>query len=116
MKAVIRKEQRCKRHRRLRKKVAGTAERPRVCVMISGRHLYAQAVDDDRASTLAAVTTQGDEKGGKNIAMAQQLGNRMAAALKEKGITAVVFDRGGFMYHGRVKAIADAIRAAGIQC
>lgn len=116
MKAVIRKEQRWKRHRRLRKKVAGTAERPRLCVMVSGRYLYAQAVDDDQAVTLAAATTRGQEKSGKNIAMAQQLGTRVAAVLKEKGITAVVFDRGGFMYHGRVKAVADAIRAAGIRC
>lgn len=118
MKIVQRKEQTRLRHRRLRHKVAGTAGRPRLCVMISNKHIHVQIVDDERAVTLASASTAGKAAPvkGKNVAAAKALGRHVAALARAKGITTVVFDRGGFKYHGRVKAIADAIREAGITC
>jgi large subunit ribosomal protein L18 len=116
MKAVIGKINSRKRHRRLRKKIWGTADRPRLCVAVTNQHLYAQFVDDEGAVTLASATTNCKELGGgKNLEAARRLGQRAAVLAKEKGIRTVVFDRGGFKYHGRVKAVADAVREAGIQ-
>lgn len=116
MKSVRGGTGRQRRHKRLRKKIAGTAVRPRLCVMVSNRHLYVQLVDDERGVTLTSATTAGKQGDGKkNVEAAQRLGRMMAERVKEKGIQAVVFDRGGFLYHGRVKALADALREAGIR-
>ena len=108
-----------RRHRRLRKKVAGMPERPRLCVFRSQQHLYAQLVDDIASKTLLGWSTKDERlksvKSTKTVAAAKQLGALVAADAKQKGITRVVFDRGGYLYHGRVKALADAVREGGIQ-
>jgi large subunit ribosomal protein L18 len=104
-------------HTRIRKKVRGSAERPRLAIFRSLNHIYAQVIDDDSGVTLAsASTTEKDLRGatGGNVEAARRVGAAIAERLKEKGITSVVFDRGGFRYHGRVKALADAARAAGL--
>jgi large subunit ribosomal protein L18 len=104
-------------HTRIRKKVRGSASRPRLAIFRSLNHIYAQVIDDDNGVTLAsASTTEKDLRGstGGNIESARRVGQAIAERLKEKGVTAVVFDRGGFRYHGRVKALADAAREAGI--
>lgn len=118
MKMVQRKQKTRIRHRRLRRKVTGTAARPRLCVMVSNKHIHVQIVDDERAATLAAATTAGKAAivKGKNVAAATALGRQVAELARAKGVKAVVFDRGGFKYHGRIKAIAEAIREAGITC
>jgi large subunit ribosomal protein L18 len=110
---------RLKRHRRVRGKVHGTPERPRLAVFRSLKHIYAQIIDDERGATLAAASSvepsqrQSGPSGG-NIEGAKAVGQRIAERAKAKGITQVVFDRGGFMYHGRVKELADAARAGGL--
>ncbi len=106
-----------RRHMRLRQKVSGTAARPRMCVCFTGHHIYVQFVDDVAGRTLAAASTvAGDAKGTKaTVAGAKKLGTLAAQTAKGKGISAVVFDRGGFQYHGRVKALADAAREAGLK-
>jgi large subunit ribosomal protein L18 len=104
------------RHKRLRKKVSGTAERPRLAVNFSGRHIRAQVIDDTKGVTLAAASTQ--EKGtksGANVANATSVGKLVADRAKGKSISKVVFDRGGFQYMGKVKALADAAREAGLE-
>ncbi len=104
-------------HTRIRKKVRGSAERPRLAIFRSVNHIYAQVIDDDNGVTLAsASTTEKDLRGatGGNVEAARRVGQAIAERLKEKGITSVVFDRGGFRYHGRVKALADAAREAGL--
>ena len=119
MKLESRADYRTRRHLRVRKKVKGTAAKPRMCIFISNRHVYVQFVDDVTARTLAAASTQSagmKEVAGKvNVAVAKQLGQLAAKAAKEKGIEAVVFDRGGFAYKGRIKALADAAREAGLK-
>lgn len=105
-------------HTRIRKRVRGTAERPRLAVFRSLNHIYAQVIDDDKGETLCAASSV--EKGaganpGGNIAAAQTIGRLIAERAKEKGIEKVVFDRGGYIYHGRVKTLADAAREAGLQ-
>jgi large subunit ribosomal protein L18 len=117
MKQVIRNEGRVRRHARIRKTISGTAERPRLCVRVSNKSLYVQFVDDEKAATLVSATTchKAAEGSGKNLAAATQLGKQVAEAAMQKGIRKAVFDRGGYRYHGRVKAIADAVREAGIQ-
>ena len=102
---------------RLRKTVIGSDVRPRMSVYVSGLHIYVQFIDDAKGVTLAAVTTQhGELKGGRaNVAAATKLGAMAAEAAKAKGISKVVFDRGGFAYAGRIKALADAARGAGLQ-
>jgi large subunit ribosomal protein L18 len=107
-------------HRRIRKKIAGSAERPRLAVFRSQAHIYAQLIDDDQGRTLCAASSldeglRGAGKRGANAAAAKAVGELVAARAKEKGIGAVVFDRGGFQYHGRVKALAEAARAAGLK-
>ncbi len=106
--------------RRIRRKVVGTAERPRVCVHRTLKHFYAQAVDDHRGVTLCTASTMDAEIKGKaqhggNIAAASAVGELLGARLKEKGVATVVFDRGGRLYHGRVRAAADAVRKQGIE-
>jgi large subunit ribosomal protein L18 len=120
------KTKRDRRHRislRLRKRIAGTPERPRLAVFRSVSHIYAQVIDDQAGTTLVSASTTEPAlkakltegaKGG-NLAGAKAIGAALAERLKAKGITRVVFDRGGFLYHGRVKAVADAAREAGLE-
>ncbi len=108
------------RHERIRKKVSGTPERPRLAIHFSGQHIYAQIIDDAAGKTLAAVnTTEADFRGDKstrpNVATAVKVGKTVAERALAKNITRVVFDRGGFLYHGKVKALADAAREGGLQ-
>lgn len=114
MKLISREDYRARRHRRLRKKVEGTADRPRLSVMVSNRHLYAQVIDDDAGKTIAAVSTARTD-GGVTVDKATELGRTLGGLVKEKGIKEIVFDRGGFKYHGRVKALADAARETGLK-
>jgi large subunit ribosomal protein L18 len=104
-------------HVRIRKKLSGTTERPRLAVFRSVAHIYAQLIDDSKGVTLAAASST--EKGivgtGGNIAAATTIGKKVAERAKELGIGKVVFDRGGYLYHGRVKALAEAAREAGLE-
>lgn len=106
------------RHRRLRKKVVGLPERPRLCVFRSHKHLYAQLVDDVASKTLRGWSTKDTRLASRarsgNIEAAAKLGELVAADIMKQGINRVVFDRGGYLYHGRVRALAEAVRAGGI--
>jgi large subunit ribosomal protein L18 len=107
-------------HDRIRKKMTGTAERPRLNVYRSLNHIYVQVIDDLQGVTLAAASTaegkkKGDRVTGGNVTSAKSVGKKIAELAKQKGITKVVFDRGGYIYHGRIKAIADAARESGLQ-
>ncbi len=104
-------------HKRIRSRVAGTQERPRLAVFRSVNHIYAQVIDDGQGHTLvAAASTEKDLRGkGGNVEGARLIGKAVAERAKEKGINKVVFDRGGYQYHGRVKALADAARQAGLE-
>jgi large subunit ribosomal protein L18 len=110
-----RKGARAKRHRRVRVRIDGTVQRPRLSVYRSLHHLYAQLIDDGAGRTLAAASTVGLKTGKNDLAAAQAVGKAIAGSAKEAGVTAVVFDRGGFLYHGRIKALADAAREAGLE-
>jgi large subunit ribosomal protein L18 len=112
--AATRRVARSRRHFRLRKKVVGTAQRPRLVVTRSARHLFVQLVDDGQHSTLASASTYKLTDGDKT-AQAKQLGTQIAEAAKAAGITKVVFDRGGNTYTGRIAAFADAAREAGLE-
>jgi large subunit ribosomal protein L18 len=104
-------------HSRIRKKVRGSAERPRLAVFRSLNHIYAQLIDDDSGRTLATASTTEKSLGaatGGNIAAAQQVGKTIAERAQAAGVSSVVFDRGGYLYHGRVKALLDATREAGL--
>ena len=123
MKIRTSKDRRDRIRLRQRKRIHGTAERPRLAVFRSVGHIYAQVIDDMAGATLAAASSTesalktvfaGDVRGG-NLAGAEALGRLIAERLKERGISRVVFDRGGNLYHGRVKAMADAARAAGLE-
>ena len=106
---------RLKRHRRVRAKVAGTAERPRIAVFRSNRGVSAQLIDDVAGRTLAAVTwTEGDLKGLSKMEQATRVGALLAERAKAAGIETAVFDRGGYQYHGRVKALAEGAREGGL--
>ncbi len=118
-KLVTAREQRQRRHMRVRRKVQGTTERPRLAVFRSLQHIYAQVIDDTRGVTLASASTLDasvrEQMAGKTkSAEAQLVGELVAKRAKENGVEQVVFDRGGYQYHGRVKALADAARAAGL--
>jgi large subunit ribosomal protein L18 len=110
-------------HTRIRKKLAGTPERPRLNVYRSENHIYAQVIDDAKGATLVSATSVEKGKGtkgekrptGGNVSSAKEVGKLIAERAKEKGIKKVVFDRGGYLYHGRVKALADAAREAGLE-
>lgn len=104
---------RTRRHFRVRKKVNGTGERPRLVIFRSLKHIYAQLVDDVSMRTLMTVTDAGAE--GKKTEKSAEVGKRIAQRAKEAGITRVVFDRGGYKYHGRVKAVADGAREGGLE-
>jgi large subunit ribosomal protein L18 len=110
-----RKDQRRRRHLRIRQRVNGTAARPRMAICISNKHLYVQFIDDGAARTLAATSSlQTEGVVGCNLASAQKVGENAARAALEKGIRSVVVDRGGFRYHGRVKQIVESAVAAGL--
>jgi large subunit ribosomal protein L18 len=105
-------------HTRIRKKLKGTAVRPRLAVFRSLNHIYAQVIDDENGVTLCSASTvekTAGVKDGGNIDAAKQVGRLIAERAKDKGITGVVFDRGGYIYHGRVKSLAEAAREAGLQ-
>ena len=117
--ASKRREGRIVRHRRVRKKIHGTAARPRLAVFRSNKHLSVQLIDDDAGRTLASASTgEADVRGegnGSTVAAATRVGTVIAERAKAAGVTEVVFDRGGFLFHGRVKAAADAAREAGLE-
>ena len=115
-----RQQARLKRKKRIRKKISGNPERPRLSVFRSSKHIYAQLIDDDNAVTLVAVSTlhpdvRQQEKVKGKIEDAKRVGKMIADQAKAKGITEVVFDRNGFLYHGRVRALATAAREAGLE-
>jgi|SRR5688500_13461731 large subunit ribosomal protein L18 len=117
-KVRTREHRRNRRHLRVRKRISGTPERPRLVVFRSSKHMYAQLVDDTKGVTLvgAADTSKGVEAGAKGkTARSFALGQLIAREAKERGITRVVFDRGGYQYHGRVKALADGARKGGLE-
>ncbi len=108
-----------RRHRRVRGKISGTPERPRLCVTRSNSNIYAQVIDDVSHTTICGVSTLGPEfkatgKKGGTVEGAAEIGTIIGKMAQEKGVTKVVFDRGGHLYHGRVKAVADAAREAGL--
>ena len=123
------KEIRSRIHQRIRRKLQGTAERPRLAVFRSVAHIYAQVIDDAEGRTIVAASSVDKAAAGKpakgaktskkaaggNVAVAKAIGKLVAERAKEKGISKVVFDRGGYQYHGRIKALADAARAAGLE-
>jgi large subunit ribosomal protein L18 len=121
MPAESREAGRLMRHRRVRKRVAGSAERPRLAVFRSLSHIYAQVIDDRAGRTVAAASDleagspRGDKKAGKKTERAKQVGKALAERAKAAGIAEVVFDRGGYRYHGRVKALAEGAREAGLK-
>ena len=124
MRIRTKKDRRVRIQMRQRKRITGTAERPRLAVFRSVTHIYAQVIDDEAGKTLVSAgsteealkksTFSGKTRGG-NLAGAEALGKVIAERLKDKGITRVVFDRGGNLYHGRVRAVADAARKAGLE-
>jgi large subunit ribosomal protein L18 len=112
---IDRRLARIKRHKRVRKNISGSSERPRLCIFRSLKHIYAQVIDDKKGTTLVSLSTLGPEIKGKgkyqgNVKAAEMLGSLLAKKLEEKGIKKVVFDRGGYLYHGRVKAVAESTR------
>lgn len=117
-KTAIKTITRMKRKVRVRKKVLGTVERPRLNVFKSARHIYAQIIDDTKGVTLVAASTlsgaAADISNGGNVAAATFVGKEVARLALEKGVSSVVFDRNGFLYHGRIKALAEAAREAGL--
>ena len=105
-------------HKRIRKSVTGSPDRPRLAVFRSNKHIYAQVIDDSKGTTLTAASTldaKESVKHGGNIAAAKAVGKLVAERAKAQGIDAVLFDRGGYLYHGRVKALAEAAREAGLK-
>ena len=120
MKTQKRVEARRRVRVRIQHKVRGSGERPRLAVFKSGRHIYAQVIDDANGTTLAHASSldaglKKEEKNGANVGTAKRVGKLVADRAKEKGIARVVFDRGGYVYHGKVKALADAAREGGLE-
>ena len=111
------KQIRARIHKRIRRKLAGSPERPRLAIFRSVAHIYAQVIDDSRGTTLVSASSvdKGAKTNGGNVAAAKTIGKLVAERAKDKGIKSVVFDRGGYKYHGRVKALADAAREAGLE-
>jgi len=114
------KQKRVKRHKSLRKKVSGTPDRPRLCVFRSAKHIYVQVVDDTKDMTIVASSSQDKEMKDYsgytgNIEAAKKVGELISKKAQSKGIKQVVFDRGGYLYHGRIKALADGAREAGLE-
>jgi large subunit ribosomal protein L18 len=117
--AKERRDSRKKRQVRVRRKVMGSPDRPRLCVFRSAKHIYAQIIEDTTGATLVSASTVvkavgGDLQSSGNVAAAKQVGKKIAEQALAKNITQVVFDRNGFLYHGRIKALADAAREAGL--
>jgi large subunit ribosomal protein L18 len=104
-----------RRHRRIRVLLTGTTQRPRLNVFRSLQHIYAQVIDDTTGTTLAAASTLGADVTGTKTERARAVGKAIAERAREKGVSAVVFDRGGYLYHGRIKALADAAREGGLE-
>jgi large subunit ribosomal protein L18 len=119
MPKVSSNEVRLRIHERIRKRLAGSSARPRLAVFRSNKHIYAQIIDDSKGATLIAASSRDvdakDVKNGGNVAAAKTVGKLVAERAKAKGIDAVLFDRGGYLYHGRVKALAEAAREAGLK-
>ena len=121
MTSLSRKKQTQKRHKRLRRFLAGTQDRPRLSVFRSNNHIYAQVIDDDAQQTICAASTvdkdlkKDSDKSSSNCAASSEVGSLLAKRAIKKGIKQVVFDRGGNIYHGRVKALADAARKGGLK-
>lgn len=117
MMAVSKQASRQRRHRRVRKHLAGTQSRPRLAVYRSNRYIYAQVIDDDSGRTIAAASSQEKDLREKTLSAdtATEVGKLVAERAKDAGVSAVVFDRGGYKYHGRIKALADAAREAGLE-
>ena len=120
VKRLSRSAHRERLHSRLRRKISGSTERPRLCVFRSARHIQAQVIDDVQGKTLAYAGSldkdvRGQIKGGGNVAAAKVVGKAIAERAKSAGVEKVVFDRGGYQYHGRVKALAEAAREAGLK-
>jgi large subunit ribosomal protein L18 len=117
--AKARRQGRIRRHRRVRKKVHGTSARPRLAVFRSNKHISVQVIDDETGTTLAAASTteagQREQGSGGTVAAAERVGTLIADRAKSAGVSTVVFDRGGFAYHGRIAAIAEAARNAGLE-
>ncbi len=116
--ALTERERRVRRHRRVRKKIMGTAQRPRLAVFRSSKHIYVQAIDDLGGKTVAAASTMETAlRGGRtgSIDAAREVGKLLGERVKAAGITNVVFDRGGYQYHDRVAAVADGARGAGLE-
>jgi large subunit ribosomal protein L18 len=113
---VLRNSNRQRVHQRIRRKMGGTAERPRLSVYRSVNQIYSQLIDDESGATLASASSLSAKlKTGGNVAAAREVGKSIAEKAKEKGIRKVVFDRGGYLYHGRIQALADAAREAGLE-
>jgi large subunit ribosomal protein L18 len=106
-------------HQRIRQRMSGSGERPRLNIYRSLNHIYAQVIDDSTGKTIASASTvqgkKGSKKTGGNVASAKEIGKTIAQRAQEKGVKKVVFDRGGYLYHGRIKALADAAREAGLE-
>jgi large subunit ribosomal protein L18 len=120
MALAIKELARQRRQKRVRRRVRGVDARPRLCIYRSGKHIYAQVISDETGRTLAAASTlssgvKPDLKVSSNKEAAKRVGTVIAQVCQERGIRAVVFDRNGFLYHGRIKALADAAREAGLQ-
>lgn len=118
IKKVVRQKVRVEKHRKIRNKIKGTSERPRLCVFRSNKHVYAQIIDDTKGVTLVAASTLDKDfalEKKNDVEAAKAVGTAIAKKAVDKGITSVVFDRGGYIYHGRVQALADAAREAGLQ-
>ena len=115
MSVLTKREARIRRHRRVRSKVAGTAERPRLVVFRSNRGIFAQLVDDESGRTLAAASWTSLSRKGSKAEQASEVGKALAAAAKNAKIERCVFDRGGYLFHGRVKALAEGAREGGLQ-
>ncbi len=120
LRQISKNEIRVRVHERIRKKLQGTTERPRLAIFRSTAHIYAQVIDDTKGVTLVAASStekpaKGKKSTGGNVAAAKEIGKRVAERAKENGINKVVFDRGGYLYHGRVKALAEAAREAGLE-
>ena len=114
---IEKKEIRSRIHKRIRRKLSGTPDRPRLAVFRSVAHIYAQVIDDTKGTTLVSASSvdKGGKTNGGNVVAAKAIGKLVAERATAKGIKSVVFDRGGYQYHGRVKALADAARAAGLE-
>jgi len=120
IKQIDRNKIRIRKHIRVRKKIFGTSDRPRLCVFRSAKHIYAQIIDDTKGTTLVAASTLDKALEGKlastgNKAAAREVGKLIGSKALEKGIKQVVFDRGGYLYHGRVKELAEGAREAGLE-